>query len=96
MKIGVCGIACEKCPKMATGNVLTARPDAGLERINSAKFATAPSKKALNYASSARNSPVRPPNQVQSATVIAPIWQAKVRLYRFGRNPQSDSPDRAH
>jgi hypothetical protein len=54
--------------------------DANPERINSVRFAVAPFKKELNCALSAQNFLARPPNPVQSVTVIVPIWPAMVKF----------------
>ena len=63
MRIGVCGIACEKCPRMQSNNAPTALLAAWQGRTSSAKSATALTSKALNSALNAKSSHAKPPSK---------------------------------
>ena len=70
-------------PECKVAHAPTATSVAWQGRINSAKYATAPTPKALNSVSNAKSSHVKPPSKDPSVTVTASTFQAKPKIVSF-------------
>jgi len=77
MKIGVCGIACEKRPRMVRGACPSCELGCTPKRTGSARWPPAPTRKELTCLLSAPSNPVRPRSLDQSATITVSTSQGE-------------------
>jgi len=77
MKIAVCGIACEKCPRMLSQKCPNGEVGCTPRETKCAKSVHVPLKKACGYVSSAPSFPVKLPGLGRSASGTANIFPVK-------------------
>ena len=83
MRIGVCGIACEKCPRMQKGSCPNGTAGCVARENNFCQICNCAPPKALNSALNAKSSPVKPPSKDPSAMVTASTFLANPKIVSF-------------